>query len=267
MIASLAMYDWPEVRDATDALWAGIAQALSDEGFKKVPDVLNREMSVKNQWRLPQLLLSQTCGYPLTHEFAEHLQLLATPVYGVEGCEGGTYTSAIIVNKDSAHAYTADLIGARAAYNTDDSMSGHLALRLVFAPLATDGRVFGEVICSGSHARSMAMVAENKADVAAIDCVSLALCRAYRSEIADRLRVIAWSPKAPSLPYVTAIGRPGPEVHRLKQALAVAFADPTSTEARASLFIEGLEFSARATYDRIPELEAAAQVQGFAHLA
>jgi hypothetical protein len=41
MIASLPMYDWPEVREATDAWWAGLARHLRDAGFE-APDRLTR---------------------------------------------------------------------------------------------------------------------------------------------------------------------------------------------------------------------------------
>ena len=37
MIASLPMYDLPETRSATDALWAGIARHLRAEGVAEVP--------------------------------------------------------------------------------------------------------------------------------------------------------------------------------------------------------------------------------------
>jgi hypothetical protein len=32
MIAALPMYDWPEIREATDAWWAGLARAFRREG-------------------------------------------------------------------------------------------------------------------------------------------------------------------------------------------------------------------------------------------
>jgi hypothetical protein len=34
MIATLPMYDWPEVREATDAWWAGLARHLRGAGFE-----------------------------------------------------------------------------------------------------------------------------------------------------------------------------------------------------------------------------------------
>lgn len=266
MIASLGMYDWPEARAETDKLWTGIAAALRSDGFRSVPETLERDMPVRTQWRSEDLLFSQTCGYPLTHEFDGYLDVLAVPVYRVEGCSGSDYSSAIVVHKDSAYSAPADLKGAHATHNDEDSLSGHLALRSVFAPVAENGRFFGKISCSGGHPFSMEMVAEGKVDVAAIDCVSYAFCQKLRPGITDNLRVIAWSPMAPALPYVTAAGRPRAELHRLKQALSKAFDDPKLADTRASLFIEGLEFTSRQTYDRVLQQEADVSSAGYSDL-
>lgn len=267
MIASLGMYDWPEAKDETDKLWTGIASALRAEGFQSVPDNLERDAPVEEQWRSPDLLFSQTCGYPLIHEFDGYLEVLAAPVYAVEGCTGTDYSSAIVVHKDSKYETLTDLRGAHAAYNEENSLSGHLALRSVFGPLSENGRFFGTVSCSGGHRLSMEMVAAGKADVAALDCVSFAFGQKFRPNITDSLRVIAWSPSAPALPYVTRVGRPRGELHRLKQALAKAFSDPTLSDTRASLFIEGLEFTSRQTYDRVLQQEAEVAALGYSDLA
>lgn len=266
MIASLGMYDWPETRAETDRLWTGIARALREEGFSQVPETLERGTPVTDHWRSPDLLVSQTCGYPLTHEFDGYLELLAAPIYGVEGCTGAEYTSVIIVHKDSDFGAPVDLKGTHATYNGEDSLSGHLALRSVFAPLAGKGRFFGKTSCSGGHPVSMQLVAAGKADVAAIDCVSFALGCKHRPNITDNLRIIAKSPSAPALPYVTTAGRSKAELHRLKQALVKAFHDPDLTDTRASLFIEGLEFISRQTYDRVLLQEADAAALGYAEL-
>ncbi len=51
---------------------------------------------------------------------------------------------------------------ARAAFNTRDSMSGMLALKLVFAPLAGRRRFFAGAIETGSHVGSMRAVARRR---------------------------------------------------------------------------------------------------------
>jgi ABC-type phosphate/phosphonate transport system substrate-binding protein len=267
MIVSLPMYDWPQVRAATDALWQGIARHLAANGFAGVPAGLDRSGDLHVQWRSPDLLLSQTCGYPLTHALKGAVDLVATPCYGVRGCAGADYCSLIVVARTSKATRLADLRGKIAAYNTPDSMSGLLALKAVVAPLARGGRFFGEVLHAGAHVASMQAVAAGAADVAAIDCVSFALAERHRPELAGKLRVIAETPRVPGLPLITARGRPGPERVRLARALAEAFADPALAGVRAELFIGGLEFPPLSAYLRILELEAAADATGYTSLA
>lgn len=266
MIASLPMYDWPEMREATDAWWAGLARHLRAQGFD-APGRLTRTAIPATPWRRPGLVLSQTCGYPLTHDFKDHLEVLATPCYGVEGCMGPLYSSVIVIHAEASIARLQDLEGATAAYNALDSLSGHLALKCVFAPLSENGRFFGRVVKSGGHVASMQMVYEHKADVAAIDCVTYALAQHHRPDLAAGLAVIARGPLAPALPYVTAAGRPAGEIDRLKRALAAAAADPALAQAREALFIAGLEFLPPDAYHRVLDLEAACAAQGYVALA
>jgi len=266
MIASLPMYDWPEVRQATDAWWAGLARHLSAEGFA-APRRLSRTRIPATPWRRARLVLSQTCGYPLTHDFKGRLEVIATPAYGVEGCAGPTYSSVILVRAEAGVSRLEDLSGATAAYNAADSLSGHLALKCVFAPLSKDGRFFGRVVKSGGHVGSMQLVHDLKADVAAIDCVTYALARRYRPDLAAGLRVIARSPAAPALPYVTAAGRPPGDIAKIRRGLAAAAADPALAEAREALFIAGLEFLPADAYQRVLDLEAGCGALGYADLA
>jgi len=267
MLAALPMYDWPEVRTATDAWWSGIAGHLRAEGFRNVPDALTREPDVYRLWRDPGLVLGQTCGYPLTHELDGDVRVVGTPCYGVEGCEEATYSSAIVVRRRDAAAGLDGLRGKRAAYNTPDSMSGNLALRIVFSRLAGEGRFFGEAICSGGHHLSLEMVRDGTADVAAIDCVTLALARRYRPKLVKGLEVISRSPKVPALPYVTRTAWSPAEFARLRRALQAAFADPALSQSREALFLAGLEPLSRADYDIILRLESDADARGYARLA
>ncbi len=267
MIASLPMYDWPEARPATDHLWQGIARHLAANGFAGVPAALDRTGDPHDHWRSETLLLSQTCGYPLTHALAGAVDLVATPCYGVRGCEGADYCSLVVVANAGKTTSLADLRGGTAAYNAEDSMSGLLALRAAVAPLAHGGRFFGKVIRSGAHLASMRAVAEGEADVAAIDCVSFALAGRHHPKLVKRLRVIAETPRVPGLPLITARGRSGPERARLARALAEAFADPALAAVRDALFMTGLEFVPLTSYQRILDLEAAADATGYTRLA
>jgi hypothetical protein len=119
MIASLPMYDLPEIRWATDAWWRGLAKHIGIEGsLERGPDHFR-------PWRDHDLIFSQTCGYPLTHEFHGRLRLLATPHYAADGCAGPLYCSLILAREPIDPAA---LRGRVAAFNSPDSMSGMLAL-------------------------------------------------------------------------------------------------------------------------------------------
>lgn len=220
------MYDWPEVRDATDAWWQGIARHLGTD----IP--LTRAADHAALWARPDLLFSQTCGYPFTHGFAGRLSLVATPHYAADGCEGPLYRSLLFAREAVP---LAALRGRTAAVNTPDSMSGMLALKLVFAPLARQGRFFGRTVWTGGHLHSLEAVRNGKADVCAIDAVCVGLARRHRPGLLEGLVEIARSPPVPGLPYVTIAG----DVDRLRAALDAAFADPALAAARDHLFLTG----------------------------
>jgi ABC-type phosphate/phosphonate transport system substrate-binding protein len=256
MIISLPMYDWPEIRRATDSWWSGLCSHLRAAGFRNLPKEHNRTIPLHDQWCSPDLLFTQICGYPLVHRFDGLLELLGTPCYAAAGCQGGAYSSNIVVREDSPIWAIEELRGRRAAYNSADSMSGHLALRAALSSLACGKLFLGRMIESGSHVRSMELIAAGVADVAAIDCVSYALAERYRPDLVQPLRIIARSPSVSGLPYVTAAGRPPAEILRLRQALSEAIADPRLAEVRAALLITGVEMLGRADYLDILSIEA-----------
>lgn len=242
MIASLPMYDWPELQAANDMLWAGLSRNLG------VSLTLDRRADFRAVWHDPGLLFSQTCGYPLVHEFRGSLDLVATPHYGAEGCAGPDYCSLILARDPGPlEAFR----GRRAAVNSADSMSGMLALKLVFAPLAKDGRFFGETIKTGGHLQSMAAVRNGLADVCATDAVCAALARRYRPEALSGLVEIARSPRVPSLPFVTRAG----DLEKLRGALRHVFASNEFKPARDHLLLAGISVLPPDAYDRISSLE------------
>lgn len=249
MIASLPMYDWPEIEAATDAWWEAIARRLG----ARAP--LTRTADFASLWRRPDLVLSQTCGYPFTHGYSDTLRLVATPHYRAEGCEGPNYRSFVFARRA---APLASFQGAVAAINSTDSMSGMLALKLVFQPLASAGTFFARTVVSGSHLNSLAALRAGDADICAIDAVCLGLARRYRPRDLDGLHIVAQSPMAPGLPLVTT----GGDVARLRRALAGAFADPLLAETRDQLLLTGHSYLGAPDYQRILDLEAAMERAG-----
>jgi ABC-type phosphate/phosphonate transport system substrate-binding protein len=138
-------------------------------------------------------------------------------------------------------------------------MSGMLALKLLFAPLADRARFFGKVVETGGHGDSMAAVREGRADICAIDAVCVAITKRYWPEQLEGLHEIARGPMVPGLPFVTAPGRdPAP----FQRGLVAAFADDALAEAREALLLDGVSVLAPKAYDRILELERAMEAQG-----
>ncbi|MBK0399135.1 PhnD/SsuA/transferrin family substrate-binding protein [Limibaculum sp. M0105] len=265
-LASLPMYDFPELRPATDALWDGIRAQLRDTGID-APETLDRREAYSEVWTDPGLVLSQTCGYPYSMQLRGRVRLVATPVYRAMGCDGPRYTSVLVVRADDAAETLEGFRGRCAAYNARDSQSGMNTMRAALAPLARQGRFLGTAIETGSHAASADAVASGRADIAALDCVTWAHLAALRPELTARLRVLGLTPSAPALPFVTAANQSDATVSALATALSEAIADPALAPARDALLIEGVEMLADDAYDEIPAMEASARRAGYPDLA
>jgi len=266
-LASLPMYNPPEAAGASAALWQGLAKHLRRAGVADVPDNLTACPDLPDHWLSPDLLFSQTCGYPLTHILSGRVQLLATPCYDAAGCEGPSYCSILIVAADSPVVSPAGLRGKRLAFNDSDSQSGMNALRAVIAPLAEGRRFFAETIETGGHAASLDLVAAGGADVAAIDCVSLALFALHRRPAMARVRALWRSPSTPSLPFITAGGASHEQVLRMRDGLRASMADPDLAGARQALLLRDILLLPDSAYEPILEMEQTAARQGYPILA
>jgi ABC-type phosphate/phosphonate transport system substrate-binding protein len=266
MIAALPMYDLPELRTATDALWSAIAAALGRMDVDEVPATLTRGREAYGLWSDPALLLAQTCGYPLTHGLAGKVRPVAVPCYAAPGCTGPFYCSLLVVRTGSARTL-GELRGARAAFNTRDSQSGYAALRAAAAPLARDGAFFGEAIETGAHAASIAAVREGRADVCAVDAVLHALLARHRPQALDGVEVIAASPPCPGLPYVTAAAMSEATIAALRVALSDVANDPALAGARAALLLDGFADLPLTAYDAVIAMERDCADHGYGDLA
>jgi ABC-type phosphate/phosphonate transport system substrate-binding protein len=159
------------------------------------------------------------------------------------------------------------LRGSRAAFNEVVSQSGYNALRSVIAPLAKGGRFFAEVIETGRHAASLEAVANGRADVCAVDCVSYALYARCGRSVVSELRELCRTPPTPGLPYVTAGGCSPDRLARLRQALDATMVDPNLAGAREALLLTGVKHLPESAYEMLDRMEAAAVARGYPVLA
>lgn len=254
MIASLPMYDWPEVRPATDALWRAVAGRLA-AAESVAPDALDRSRRSDAVWLDPKLLLSQTCGYPFATRLSGKVRLVATPCYAADGCRGPLYSSALVAHVEEGGFELAGLAGCRVAFNSTDSLSGSVAVRAAMRQAGVDPAGF-QWIETGSHRASLLAVAKGAADLAGIDAICWAYGRRFEPEAASRLKAIGWTALRPGLPFITALGRTDDEIATIRQALFEFAADPETAPLRRELGLTGFSVLSEADYAPIAALQS-----------
>ena len=215
-------------------------------------------------WRRDDLLLSQTCGYPLVHGLAPHVRLIGTPRFAVSGCHRQTYRSAIVVRATDGPTTIEACRGLRAACNGPDSHSGMNALRHVVAPLAREGHFFGDVLQTGSHLASLAAVGDGRADVAAIDCVTLAFAAEHHPALVAGIRRIGVTRAVPGLPFIASRRARTPLVGQVRAALREALREDAGLRAR--LHMDDVVRTTAAAYLPIAAMALDAQRLGYARL-
>ncbi len=265
--ASLPMYDFPEVRDATDAWWTGVARHLRRAGIPDVPGVLLRRDDLVEQWCDPRLVLSQTCGYLLTHRLRGAVQAVATPRYGVPGCAGPCYSSVILARAGHGGGTPADFRDAVAVFSRSYSHAGYNALRALIAPLAGGQAFFARVIASGSHVDSIAALTGGAADLATVDCLIHAFMMRHRPGALEGTRQLGFTPAVPAPPYIVPSVASPAHVECVRDALRAAAADPSLAAARRALYLDGFAFEDAPDYAVLVEMERTAVRLGYPELS
>ena len=249
--------------EAVQSLWDHVRQALQDQGLHGLPDAVVWPQDLHTHWLASDLLLSQTCGYPLTHALQGKVQLLGCFRYTAPGCEGVNCRSVLIARDEHAHWALEDFRDRRVAFNSLDSQSGYNALRAMVAPLARQGRFFSQARATGGHRLSVDAVRDGRADVAAIDCVTWALLQKYAPQATKGLQSIGTSAPYPGLPLVCALGTDALTLAAFQSALHSLVQQSAARPALDALLISGFESPPLSVYQRCPDMAQKAMVLGY----
>lgn len=251
MIASLGMYDRAETAEANDRLWALIRDNLRDAG-EPAPEALTRgEAAYWQAWQSPDLVFSQTCGFPFRARLHDQVALIGTPDYGIEGCPPGHYVSIYVARADDSRSLQ-DFGGAEFAFNEPMSQSGWAAPQNHAKAIGLQLR---PTLQSGAHRLSALAVAEGRADLAAIDALTWQLLTRYEPWTAKLRKVTQTAPATPTLPYITARGRDADLYFTATKAAIAAL----SQQDRAILHLKDLIRTPAAAYLAVPTPEPPAQ--------
>ena len=242
LICAYPMYQMPELDQFIAAWWQGVRRHLIEQGLSveivsKLPELLSQPNDNYAHWRDDNLLLSQTCGYPLTHGLQGQVQYVATQSYHTPFSHGPMYNSVVLVRDKGSTQYIKEMFNTRVAVNSDDSQSGYHALRGLIAPLAQGEAFFSEVIESSSHRKSIALVAQGQADICAVDCVTYSLLQAHAPLEIAKLRIITTTQSAPCLPYITSLSTSPEVLVKLQSGLIAAGLDPALLAIRKQLLM------------------------------
>jgi len=241
--------------------WQALRGWLVKLGVKQVPHSLVWPEDLLDHWCDTNLLLSQTCGYPLV-ELLPDVNVVGVFSYQVAECEGPYYRSILIARKDDAGKKLADFRHRKVAFNSEHSQSGYNTLRGLVAPLAEEGKFFAESVASGSHYQSIELVKQGAADIAAIDCISLELLRRANPESLKGIKKVGETALAPGLPLITSAQTSPAQLALLRQALRLTIEDPACAEAREKLLIKDFSVLPRSAYGAISELKQQAAELG-----
>jgi ABC-type phosphate/phosphonate transport system substrate-binding protein len=178
------------------------------------------------------------CGLPFSRA-EPRPQLIAAPVpLAVEFRGQPLYWSEFVVRADSAHHALSDTFGGRIAFTTPESQSGFAAPLQHLSAAGDGGALFREVIAPQITPQgALTAVAEDRADIAAIDAYSLQLLRRFAPELAARIRVVARTEPRPIPPLVASRA-----FEPLTQAFLAAHQDvalhPILADLRLSRFVQ-----------------------------
>ncbi|QOQ75715.1 PhnD/SsuA/transferrin family substrate-binding protein [Pseudomonas poae] len=218
--AELLMYVAPEAVQQANQQWlARIFERLNL--IRRNADHLD----LHGLWLAPELLVTQTCGYPLMTQLRGQVRVIGRPRYELAHSSNGEHCSLLLTRDDNPRVALADFYNSRGVINGYDSNSGMNLLRERLAPLQRDGRFFASVGSSGAHRESLRWLRENLADLAAIDSVTYDYLARFAPQEVAGLRIVTHSAPSPTLPYIGPLQLSDEQVLRIREAMNLALQD------------------------------------------
>ena len=258
--AELAMYVAPQPVQVASEQWLTRIVALLD-----APRRDGRGLELLELFRSPDLLLTQTCGYPLMTLLRGQVQLVGRPRYELNDSSAGNHCSLIVSRATDPRIDLAEFKGSRGVINDRHSNSGMNLFRHRLAPLQQGGRFFASVAVSGTHQQSLRYVREGWADLACIDSVTFdCLARYAPAEVAG-LRLVARTATSPTLPYITALDTGGVGAEQIRRAMNQALQQ--LPQVSAVLGVQEVLPVSEADYQPVLDLQRVATDCGYEVLA
>ena len=273
-IVSLPMYEESDaVKKADDIFWTHLRQKLTAEGVIAPVALARTDADLMTQWQDQHLLLSQTCGYPFTHNLMQQgIKIVGTPVYTTNaGLPAGEYRSVIIVRANSPYKTLADLKGKKAGVNDMGSNSGMNAFRATVAAAFPASElkqgIFSSVVVTDGHMKSVRMVGDGELDLASIDSVTYDLIKRDHPDVAAKTRVLTETPASPGLPLITSAATDDATIQKIRAAIKELITHPDDAQLRWALnemkLSDFVVIDAQTYHQRIYQLEDMAINKGY----
>lgn len=228
-LANLGMYPFEGVRWAYDRFWEAVHDRLD-----WVPPQLDHRADLHESWLRSDLVVGQTCGWPLVAELRDRVRVVGTFTAATPHAEGYSYRSMLVARRAGAPA---DFTGAVAAVNALDSLSGWISL--VAGVQGAGARWHGEIVVTGAHLDSLRALREGRAEIAAIDGVTLWHVRRLMPELVDGLFEVGVGPLIPCLPVITSAATTDQQLLDLRVAMIDAVLDPLVEPAARAMCTTG----------------------------
>jgi phosphonate transport system substrate-binding protein len=200
----------------------------------------------------------------LTRNSPATVELSAAPLllgqrYEQQAC----YFSDIVVRRDSPFASLADLADCTWAYNEITSHSGYNLVHYSLLQRGLSPTYFSAWRASGSHARSLALVAQGEADATAIDSHVLSALLRDDPQLAEQIRRIGSFGPSAVPPFVVSTDLSSSVRRAIQTALLSMTLEPYYVEHLKHGFIERFVPVTDEHYNDIRQMYAHAQASRY----